>query len=216
MSYRPIRSQHIVDMSKRGGMNMEIFLREYRAFLKNKRVFYIIQANLDKNPSVVKFGISVDKGEGAYYRLKKYQIQYGPNKVNNSCKGVKVWFIWAVSYNQLVEKKRTRISKLEELVKRTYRSKFITSGTKERGDERLPIHPRSLIKFVRTKIPKMRDTPNVKPINKRTMRPNTRSQAKKIAAVTGKLKRQGSDPANIVKGKRKGKGKTKKYDDYVK
>ena len=107
------------------------------------RAFYIIEPRLEKN-SIIKFGVAGMGSGNAYSRLNEYRILYGETKKGNECQGVIVHYIGITAYDRLVRAEHTQVYKLEQHLKKTYKS--ITEKT-HRGTERVP----------KTKLPEIMD-----------------------------------------------------------
>ena len=130
------------------------------AKIKNKRIFYIVEPELEKG-KYLKFGIAgVNTGRGVA-RLKEYDITYGryaKGKDTNYCTGVYLWAIYPFQYNRLVEPKNSKPAKLELKLKRECKQGFRGSDGKTakcgqeqdfRGSERISgIKASDLIKKV--------------------------------------------------------------------
>lgn len=76
-----------------------------RTMIENKRIIYVVRANMDNNPPVYKFGVAGNGGTktGALDRLKAYLILYGkasecaPRKPCNL--GVQLYGVYGTNYN---------------------------------------------------------------------------------------------------------------------
>ena len=99
------------------GMDLNLFLRKYEKSddLKNKRVFYVIRPNADKN--VYKIGIAGVNDGKAIGRFQQYRLYYGNDSRNNKCTGATVHFVCKTNYNKMVEPKNSYIHKLEKCMK---------------------------------------------------------------------------------------------------
>ena len=69
-------------------INLDLWLENNEKLLNNKRIFYVLRANSDRD-RVTKIGISVD-GD-AKNRMKRYIIQHGKYNALNPCAGVSLF-----------------------------------------------------------------------------------------------------------------------------
>jgi len=129
-----------------GGMDLDKALKIYKEKLKHKRVFYVIQANLDKE-AVTKFGIAGMTSGNPYSRLNEYVLMYGKYDKDNDCLGVKIFFLGYTEYNRLVEVPNSKVFKLELKLKR---DEFLKTTTEHvgRGLERTSRSPKEVIKLL--------------------------------------------------------------------
>ena len=115
-------------MNDVNGVNLEEWLSQYKQILNNKKILYVVKANMDSNPPVYKFGIAGSTGDenGAYNRLSHYNVLYGkrsqclPNN-NNCVLGVKLYAIYGTNFNyatgQYVSVNNSAIKKVENKLK---------------------------------------------------------------------------------------------------
>jgi len=128
-------------------MNLKTVLQKYAPLLRNVRAFYIVEALMDKG-TVVKFGIAGMSSGNAYHRLEQYNITYGAESKDNTCRGVLVHYIGITEYNRLVKMENTQIYQLEKFLKKEYNSQTEPG----RGSERVSkVHLQSILRTIRTK-----------------------------------------------------------------
>ena len=101
--------------------------------LKNKRVFYVVKANLDKEKDVYKIGISERGFNSAKGRLTDYVHFYGVSTPKNECLGVKLYLLLANVFNPDIEFRKAAVRILETKVKAKFKD------NRERGDERINV-----------------------------------------------------------------------------
>ena len=87
-----------------------------RRMLDNKRILYVVRANIDN--SLIKFGIGGVEhgGTSAFGRLLQYINYYGEGG-EFDCKGIKLFLIVANEYNPNVEGKNSAIFRKEKFLK---------------------------------------------------------------------------------------------------
>jgi len=119
--------------------------------LINKRIFYILKANMDSN--IYKFGISTGANESAIKRLYDYVYTYGYNSDNKTrsmkqkpIHGIKLYGLWTVNYNSNVESKNSAVSRKERYIKGELRENIALVG---RGSERTSVSLNKLIDLVK-------------------------------------------------------------------
>ena len=85
-----------------------------RRALDNKRILYVVRANIDN--SLIKFGVGGVEhgGTSAFGRLLQYVNYYGENG-EFDCKGIKLFLIVANNYNANVEGKNSAIFRKDGL-----------------------------------------------------------------------------------------------------
>ena len=110
--------------------------------LKNKRVFYVVKANIDRDTDVFKIGISERGDSSAKGRLTDYVHFYGVSEKENKCLGVKLYLLLANVFNPDVEYRNAAVRRLETKVKAKYKDK------RERGDERINVPIRELFTYL--------------------------------------------------------------------
>ncbi len=126
------------------GIDLAQFLDTFGDQLKHKRIFYIVEPNLEKG-KVIKFGIGGMNTGNGYSRLKEYEIIYGKKDRKNSCLGVRIWYVGITEYNRLVEETNTQIYKIEKALKKHFKSKT----EPYRGTERLAnVRPSEVIEKI--------------------------------------------------------------------
>ena len=148
----PVSDNKLVEMfdyrhqsnGSRQPVNLEDWLRANPDKLNNKRIFYVIKANLE--PDITKFGITTDGGNSAQNRMKQYLITYGKNSSSNRCTGVKLWYMAGTEYNRLVQTTNTLVHKKELYLKRELKSKSETEPG--RGTERTKVSPPDLMRMI--------------------------------------------------------------------
>ena len=75
-------------LKNKKGVELKTWLERNKEKIKDKRIFYVLKANLEKE-DVYKIGISERGGTSAYGRLNDYYHFYGASSKTNPCKGVK-------------------------------------------------------------------------------------------------------------------------------
>ena len=87
-----------------------------RHLLDNKRILYVVRANIDN--SLIKFGIGGVEhgGTSAFGRLLQYINYYGEGG-EFDCKGIKLFLIVANEYNPNVDGKNSAIFRKEKFLK---------------------------------------------------------------------------------------------------
>lgn len=123
-------------------INLDLWLEKNEKLLNNKRIFYVLRANSDRD-RVTKIGISVD-GD-AKNRMKGYIIQHGKYNPLNPCAGVSLFYIGYTEYNKNVSQRNSAIFRIEKEIKKEWRT-----GKKliDRGSERTELD----MKFIKTRI----------------------------------------------------------------
>ena len=132
------------------------WLVENHSKLRNKSIFYVIKANMDRKP-LYKIGIVTSHGTNdAYYRLLKYVHTYDQESDSddddeslaqrtqrkaNEVKGVKLYLILGNNYSHKVQKTNKAVTKLEKNVLNSLRSKVDPT----RGNERIEISIKDLM-----------------------------------------------------------------------
>lgn len=134
------------------------WLVENHSKLKNKSIFYVIKANMERRP-IYKIGIVTSAGTNdAYYRLLKYVHAYDQESESdddeslaertrrkaNLIKGVKLYLILGNNYNSEVEKKNKAVTKLEKNVLNSLKNKVDPT----RGVERIEINIHELMREI--------------------------------------------------------------------
>ena len=150
------------------GIELNTFLLENkklpptdRLSLTNKRVFYVVKANLDKDEDVYKIGISERGYNSAKGRLIDYVHFYGVSTPKNECLGVKLYLLLANVFNPDVEYRNAAVRRLETKVKRQFKD------NRERGDERINVPIQELFtylesnKYLTDTEPVVRQTPRL-------------------------------------------------------
>ena len=86
-----------------------------RRMLDNKRILYVVRANIDN--SLIKFGIGGVEhgGTSAFGRLLQYINYYGEGG-EFDCKGIKLFLIVANEYNPNVDGKNSAIFRKENVL----------------------------------------------------------------------------------------------------
>ena len=112
--------------------------------LNNMRVFYVVQAALDKDDSIYKIGISERGGHSAKGRLIDYVYSYGVATKDNPCKGVKLFLLLANYFNPDVEAANAYVRQLETRVKAHFKSQNQVA----RGAERIRVPLTTLFRYL--------------------------------------------------------------------
>ena len=124
------------------GVNLEDFIKNNEKLLRKSRIFYVIQANSDKN-RVTKIGIAGTISGQAVARLYEYVHFHGYNNDRNPAQGVKIIACYYTAYDKNVPSKNTVIYKLEQQIKNEI--KFKENALKlKRGTERTTFNLRNL------------------------------------------------------------------------
>ena len=133
-------------------------------YLQDKRYLYVVSANFDNigkkytDKRIYKFG------EGhTQSRLRDYIYYYGRHLKSNPYSGVKIHYLYTIKYTEsdYVQKKNTKILKMELKLKRHYRN----SGevVPYRGTERVRVVITDLFKVIESR--PMQDLKDEKTIN---------------------------------------------------
>jgi hypothetical protein len=114
-----------------------------RRMLDNKRILYVVRANIDN--SLVKFGIGGVEhgGTSAFGRLLQYVNYYGEGG-EFDCKGIKLFLIVANEYNPNVDGKNSAIFRKEAFLKKQLRGDTLSG----RGTERVTTNIRKLFNLI--------------------------------------------------------------------
>lgn len=123
-------------------INLDLWLENNEKLLNNKRIFYVLRANSDRD-RVTKIGISVD-GD-AKNRMKRYIIQHGKYNALNPCAGVSLFYIGYTEYNKNVSQRNSAIFRIEKEIKKEWRTGNNLIG---RGSERTELD----MKFIKKRI----------------------------------------------------------------
>jgi len=115
-----------------------------RRMLDNKRILYVVRANIDA--SLIKFGIGGVEhgGTSAFGRLLQYINYYG-EQGEFDCKGIKLFLIVANEYNPNVEGKNSAIFRKEKFLKAQLKGDTMSG----RGTERVTTNIRKLFNLIR-------------------------------------------------------------------
>jgi len=152
-------------LKNKKGVELKTWLERNKEKIKDKRIFYVLKANLEKE-DVYKIGISERGGTSAYGRLNDYYHFYGTSSKTNPCKGVKLYLVLANTYNVDVNASDSKVRKLETLLKRDFKE------FRARGEERLNTSIDSIFEYLQkanlivteTEKP-VRETPRLKELN---------------------------------------------------
>ena len=152
-------------LKNKNGVELKTWLERNKEKIKDKRIFYVLKANLEKE-DVYKIGISERGGTSAYGRLNDYYHFYGTSSKTNPCKGVKLYLVLANTYNVDVNASDSKVRKLETLLKRDFKE------LRARGEERLNTSIDSIFEYLQkanlivteTEKP-VRETPRLKELN---------------------------------------------------
>jgi hypothetical protein len=127
------------------GIELAEWLRKEsnRRSLDNKRILYVMRANMDN--SLIKFGVGGVEhgGTSAYGRLLQYINYYGEGG-EFDCLGIKLFLIVANNYNANVEGKNSAIFRKEKFLKAQLKGDTMTG----RGTERVTTNLRKLFNLI--------------------------------------------------------------------
>ena len=114
-----------------------------RRMLDNKRILYVVRANIDN--SLIKFGIGGVEhgGTSAFGRLLQYINYYGEGG-EFDCKGIKLFLIVANEYNPNVDGKNSAIFRKEKFLKAQLKGDTMSG----RGTERVTTNIRKLFNLI--------------------------------------------------------------------
>ena len=114
-----------------------------RRLLDNKRILYVVRANIDN--SLIKFGIGGVEhgGTSAFGRLLQYINYYGEGG-EFDCKGIKLFLIVANEYNPNVDGKNSAIFRKEKFLKAQLKGDTMSG----RGTERVTTNIRKLFNLI--------------------------------------------------------------------
>ena len=124
------------------GIELDTWLRQNGEMLKNKRIFYVVRAKLDKERDVYKIGISERGSNSAFGRLADYVHFYGVSEKENNCKGVKLYLLLGNVFNADVAASKAAVRRLETKVIADFADK------RERGRERIHVTIQELFKYL--------------------------------------------------------------------
>ena len=118
-------------------------IQSNRRLLDNKRILYVVRANIDN--SLIKFGIGGVEhgGTSAFGRLLQYINYYGEGG-EFDCKGIKLFLIVANEYNPNVEGKNSAIFRKEKFLKAQLKGDTMSG----RGTERVTTNIRKLFNLI--------------------------------------------------------------------
>lgn len=132
------------------GVELREWLRDNREKIKDKRILYVVKANIDKN--LFKFGIGGNKGDGegggenAYGRLLQYVNYYGVSNKDDKCKGIKLYLIIGNKYNKDVQPENSAVFRKEKyLIKQLEDDR---DDENSRGKERVNTNIRTLFRLI--------------------------------------------------------------------
>jgi len=113
-------------------VDLEKWLAKHKNDLYNKRVFYVLKANLDK--TITKIGIAGNETgkASAYGRLHQYIILYGNNNKNDKCQGVQLYCIRWNTYNQFITPTNSSVYRKELQIKRNLKMEDAVVAGSER------------------------------------------------------------------------------------
>lgn len=122
-----------------------IYNKANQKLLKDKRILYVVRANIDN--SLIKFGVGGVEhgGTGAEGRLRQYVNYYGEGG-EFDCRGVKLFLIVANEYNPNVEGKNSAVFRKEKFLKAQLRGDTLSG----RGTERVTTNIRKLFNLIHT------------------------------------------------------------------
>ena len=124
------------------GIELDTWLRKNGDSLKNKRIFYVVKARLDKEKDVYKIGISERGSNSAFGRLADYVHFYGVTNKENECQGVKLYLLLSNVFNPDVANPDAAVRKLETKVIAEFADKRV------RGRERIDVSIQDLFKYL--------------------------------------------------------------------
>ena len=124
------------------GTELHNWLLTYGDSLKNKRIFYVVRANLEQDKDVYKIGISERGDNSSIHRLIDYVHFYGVTNEENKCQGVKLHLLLANVFNPDVTASHAAVRKLETKVIADFADK------RERGRERIHVPIDDLFKYL--------------------------------------------------------------------
>lgn len=115
-----------------------------RRLLDNKRILYVVRANIDQ--SLIKFGVGGVEhgGTSAFGRLLQYINYYG-EKGEFDCLGIKLFLIVANEYNPNVEGKNSAIFRKEKFLKAQLKGDTLSG----RGTERVTTNIQKLFNLIK-------------------------------------------------------------------
>ena len=115
-----------------------------RRMLDNKRILYVVRANIDS--SLIKFGIGGVEhgGTSAFGRLLQYVNYYG-EAGEFDCMGIKLFLIVSNEYNPNVEGKNSAIFRKEKFLKSQLKGDTMSG----RGTERVTTNMRKLFGLIK-------------------------------------------------------------------
>jgi hypothetical protein len=114
-----------------------------RDMLTNKRILYVVRANIDH--SLIKFGIGGVEhgGTSAFGRLLQYVNYYG-EAGEFDCNGIKLFLIVANEYNANVEGKNSAIFRKEKFLKAQLKGDTVSG----RGTERVTTNLKKVFELI--------------------------------------------------------------------
>ena len=115
-----------------------------RRMLDNKRILYVVRANIDA--ALIKFGVGGVEhgGTSAFGRLLQYVNYYG-EQGEFDCKGIKLFLIVANEYNPNVDGKNSAIFRKEKFLKSQLKGDTMSG----RGTERVTTNMRKLFGLIK-------------------------------------------------------------------
>lgn len=121
-----------------------LYQESNRRSLDNKRILYVVRANIDS--SLIKFGVGGVEhgGTSAFGRLLQYVNYYGEG-AEFDCKGIKLFLIVANEYNPNVEGKNSAIFRKEKFLKAQLKGDTMSG----RGTERVTTNLRKLFGLIK-------------------------------------------------------------------
>ena len=129
----------------RNGVELKpwLYTESNRRLLDNKRILYVVRANIDN--SLIKFGIGGVEhgGTSAFGRLLQYVNYYGEGG-QFDCLGIKLFLIVANEYNPNVDGKNSAIFRKEKFLKAQLRGDTLSG----RGTERVTTNMRKLFNLI--------------------------------------------------------------------
>ena len=152
----PKQSTGLIRRNKAGIPLEKLLTKGMKAYLKEKRYFYIVSANSDNIGKHYKEEKIYKIGEGhTDTRLRSYVRKHGKHLKTNKCSGVKLHYLFTTHHNKKVHKTNSKIWKMELAVKRHFKSNKMLLNM--RGTERVKINITDLFDIVEGKQKKAQD-----------------------------------------------------------
>ena len=178
------------------GVELDSWLRQNGHKLRNKRVFYVVNAKMEQNPNLFKIGLS-ERGENAAFgRLADYVHFYGieNSKQSNSCHGVKLHVLLANVFNPDVKTSDSAVRRLETATIAKFKDRNLQS--ENRGSERMRVPIDELFEYLEEKA----SIEDIEQITRKTPRLVEKGQAanQAVKAILSEAKdRQGNQKFEV-------------------